>query len=164
MCSAFNNNSKCDVNSKIFSATDLTIYKYPFLPKDNNVFNNKSSNSKDFLQSYLTTSVNEESHITSAHSISILNSNDSDNENKLKEKLNSKHKPSPSAICWWKSSVHKSLEIAIIGFKNGDIIFVNLNSGIKIKDTTIKGEIKDLFVCEDLSNQNVFLFVSFFSF
>lgn len=159
VCSVFECTFQCDL---IFDNSDVTVYTYPFSLKklEQNEFKSKSPNSNlntfDHLpQSVSCTDLNERLKKSSNASDIFTNGT----KTKQNEVFCSKNKISPSAVCWWQS-MQKFQEVAIIGTKSGDIIFVDLVRGMKIGETCVKGEIKNLTVCQDVANNDTFLLVS----
>ena len=55
---------------------------------------------------------------------------------------------SPSALTWWQG-VTVAMNIAIIGTEQGEIVFVNLESGRRVNTTHITGYISSLQICHD---------------
>lgn len=156
-------------SDQIFDISDITIYTYPFptkLPKQSKS-KSKSPSSSLNLKSSLSrqsssssTSSNENLRRKSSSSSSnAVESKSIENIAKLKDIAGQKLEFVPSAVVWWQC-IQDCQHVAIIGTKSGVIIFVDLNSGVKIGETNVKGEIKGLSICQDDSLVNVFLLVS----
>ncbi|KAK6640099.1 hypothetical protein RUM43_008376 [Polyplax serrata] len=163
LASVYESNSQSD---SLFNVTDLTIHVYPFSSggltgKDKLKGKNQvsvSNNETDHLdQTFLTTYLND---IQMWRNLTnhVKSKNLSENEIKLKEIMTMNSNVQPSAVCWWKTQ-KTSQEIAIIGTKSGSMIFIDLFTGLKVGETSIKGMIRNLHVCQDLSNDYTFLLV-----
>ncbi|KAL1464308.1 hypothetical protein WDU94_003966 [Cyamophila willieti] len=66
----------------------------------------------------------------------------------------------PCCLCWWENTACGK-DIGIIGGSNGEILFVDLSSGLCVGMTKVKGEILSLEVCKDgPSGDYVFLIIT----
>jgi hypothetical protein len=65
----------------------------------------------------------------------------------------------PSTIAWWRG-VSFSGEIGIIGTEQGEIIFVNLETGQQVGSTKIDGCVASFFICQDTELDTVTLLIT----
>lgn len=65
----------------------------------------------------------------------------------------------PTALAWWKGSSFAA-QIGIIGTEQGEIIFINLESGLKIGSTKIEGCVTNLGIYQDKQLDTVTLLIT----
>ncbi|XP_014238652.1 uncharacterized protein LOC106660234 [Trichogramma pretiosum] len=65
----------------------------------------------------------------------------------------------PSAIAWW-HGVSFAAEIGVIGTEQGEIVFINLETGQQVSITKVEGRITSLSICQDTELDKVLMLIT----
>ncbi|XP_014210897.1 uncharacterized protein LOC106641130 [Copidosoma floridanum] len=65
----------------------------------------------------------------------------------------------PSALAWWQGAT-LPCNVGILGTDQGEIIFVNLETGQKVGATKIEGRVASFFICQDTELDTVTLLIT----
>jgi len=86
-----------------------------------------------------------------------------DNLKEVGDSREDQSKSQATAVTWYQT-LEECQQIAIVGFKKGDVMFIDLATGIKLCTVYVVGEITDLKVCIDNGLDSIFLVVRTYSF
>lgn len=153
-------------NDQNFDSNDLTIHLYPFPVKKQSKLKAKSPNSSLSTKSNIShsssssSSSNDSKRIYTSSNTCHIDSKTNENLIKLKEMKLGKTDIEPTSVVWWQSSSQANKPTAIIGTKTGEIIFVDLNTGVRLGSSSVNGNIEKLNICQDVNYDTAFLLVS----